>query len=877
MAITYVGGQVGGRAGATSTSNVTFALTGGSDTTPKVGDLVVIGCTVASQARTPACAISGYTSGTQQNANGTTYDTSLNKSWKFMGLTPDTTFTLPSTGNIADAQRYTVQVWRGVDPLNPFDVADVVATGTGTGRPNPGSITPTTSGAVVGIIGAGAAATGAAYTAPANYTTNFRTGTTADTNDAMIGSGYRAWTSGAEDPAGYTGGTTNAADSWAAFTYALRPEVSYLPTLISTETIALGTSATPGAQNLTVPSDAQLVVVHAANYASAGDSTLSLSSNFAGTFTVYNDGDTFGDSVYVAYALVSSTGAKTITPTWSNALTGGPLFFVSYIKDIDTAAYLRDAGVYSTGSSSATASDTLATRANDLLLVLDKDGASLPGAISGYSSQATQTNNAEYGRLQTCNAPGASATTITTVGTNYACLGAIALRGIEHSSSVDGTLSVTESGDTLSSDGTVTVSSSGDIAESADTLSASGTVSSGGAIGADLSVTESNDTASASATVALSATLAKTEAADTLSSTVTVPISATSSLTDSADTISSAASVIVSATVANTDSPDTIAASGAVTIGTTLAKTEAADTVSSAATVAITATLAVTETADSVSASASVPLSATFAISETGDSLASAATVAIAASLSVTESADTLAASGTIIDGVNASLSVTESADTLSASASVPLSASLSYTEASDSVSGSAAVTINATATLTEAGDSVSGVSIVSITATASIAESADSLSASGTVESGVIATLNASEASDTLAAVANAAISATLSATESGDTLAAQASVALSAALDAVDAGDTVVSSVGISVTCSASLSESGDTLTATATIVTPSALTLSEAAILAIAEAVWARQLPLSTSPPVSYGETGLSADDLDAISHAIWSRSL
>ena len=814
MAITYVGGQVGGRAGSTSTSNVTFALTGGSDTKPKVGDLVVIGCTVASQARTPACEISGYTAGTQQNANGTTYDTSLNKSWKFMGLTPDTTFTLPSTGNIADAQRYTVQVWRGVDPLNPFDVADVVATGTGTGRPNPGAITPTSSGAYVGIIGAGAAATGAAYTAPANYTTGFLTGSTADTNDAMIGSGYRSWTSGAEDPAQYTGGTTNAVDSWAAFTYALRPEVSYLPTLISTEVIALGTSASPGAQNVTVPAGTQLVVVHAANYASAGDSTLSLSSNFAGTFTTYSDGDTFGDSVYVSHALVSSTGAKTITPTWSNALTGGPLFFVSYIKDIDTAAYLRDAGVYSTGSSSATASDTLATRANDLLLVLDKDGASLPGAISGYSSQATQTNNAEYGRLQTCNAPGASATTITTVGTNYACLGAIALRGIEHSSSVDGTLSVTESGDTLSSDGTVTVSSSGDIAEAADTLSASGTVSSGGAIGADLSVTESNDTASASATVT------------------------------------------VLGTASNTDSPDTV---------------------SSAATVAIAATLTVTETSDTVSASASVPISSTYAVNESGDSLASAATVAIAASLSVTESADTLAASGTIIDVVNASLSVTESADTLSASASVPLSASLSYTEAADSVSGVSSVTINATATLTETGDSVSGVSIVSITATASIAESADSLSAGGTIESGLVATLNASEASDTLAAVANTVIAATLSATESGDELAAQASVALSAALDAVESGDTVVSSVGISVTCSASLSEDGDTLTATATIVTPSALTLSEAAILAIADAVWARQLPLSSAPSVSYGATGLSADDLDAISHAVWSMSL
>lgn len=55
------------------------------------------------------------------------------------------------------------------------------------------------------------------------------------------------------------------------------------------------------------------------------------------------------------------------------------------------------------------------------------------------------------------------------------------------------------------------------------------------------------------------------------------------------------------------------------------------------------------------------------------------------------------------------------------------------------------------------------------------------------------------------------------------------------------------------------------------------PLLLTLTEGAILAIAEAVWARVLPLSDAPLVSYGSTGLSSDDLDAISHAVWSRSL
>ena len=242
MAITYVGGQVAGRAGIASTASITFALTGGTHATPQAGDLVIITAVVGSQARNPAQAISGYTALGQLNPNTTTYDTSMNVSWKFMGKTPDTTFTLPSTGNIADAQRYTIQVFRDVDTTTPMDVTPVSATGTATGRPNPGSITPVTAGAWVVICGGGAAATGAAYVAPANFTTGFLTGFTADTNDAMVGSGYwSGWSSGAVDPAAYTGGTANAVDSWAAYTIALRPAAANgAPTVLPASTIDSG-------------------------------------------------------------------------------------------------------------------------------------------------------------------------------------------------------------------------------------------------------------------------------------------------------------------------------------------------------------------------------------------------------------------------------------------------------------------------------------------------------------------------------------------------------------------------------------------------------------------------------------------------------------
>ena len=231
MGISYVGGQVGGRAGSVSTTDITYALTGGIEAAPRRGDFIVITVVVASQARNPDCAITvpstygAWSQLTQLNEAGVTYDTSLRVSYKFQAEYLDTTFQLPSTGDVADAQSYTVQVWRGVSPAQAFDVAAASATGTATSRPNPASITPTTSGAYVLICGGGAATTGASYTAPANYATNFLTGTTADTNDAMVGSGYRSWTSGAEDPAVYTGGSNTANDSWCCYTLALRPEV----------------------------------------------------------------------------------------------------------------------------------------------------------------------------------------------------------------------------------------------------------------------------------------------------------------------------------------------------------------------------------------------------------------------------------------------------------------------------------------------------------------------------------------------------------------------------------------------------------------------------------------------------------------------------
>ena len=252
--ISYVGGQASGRAGSTSTTAVTFAFTGGSASVPAEGDLVVIALSTGSTVDRDL-AISGYTEITDTDIYAdNTYDTNLALFYKFMGATPDTTVTIPSTGSNADAQRWDIRCFRNVDATTPIDVSAVIATGINSRLANPGSITPTTPGAVVYVVGAGAGATGGTYT-DSNSLTDWRAGNSVDTQDAMMGAGYyTGWTSGAYDPAAFTGGGTDTTnDSWAAVCVALRPVTFANEVYITTSAnITAGGEATTA--RLTAPS-----------------------------------------------------------------------------------------------------------------------------------------------------------------------------------------------------------------------------------------------------------------------------------------------------------------------------------------------------------------------------------------------------------------------------------------------------------------------------------------------------------------------------------------------------------------------------------------------------------------------------------------------
>src|SRR3990167_8173568 len=286
MAIAYVGGRTAGFAGTTSAQTVSLgSLTGGDtgDFTPQAGDLVIVTYAVGStsnetlQINTPGGG-GAYTLIGAEMQQADTFDANQRTAYKFMGGTPDTQVVLTETnggsGSTSNAGRYTIDVFRGVDPTTPLDVAAVTAGGISSSNVDPGSITPITTGAWIYIAGMAASGTGSTMTA--SGLTDVKAGSTADTNDASILSGIKInWVSGAFDHGVFgsvPSGTT--ANSWTCISVALRPA-------------AENTLITPGIIALTLATFAAIVTVTANQLVTPTTETLAIST-FAPTVTASN-------------------------------------------------------------------------------------------------------------------------------------------------------------------------------------------------------------------------------------------------------------------------------------------------------------------------------------------------------------------------------------------------------------------------------------------------------------------------------------------------------------------------------------------------------------------------------------------------------------
>jgi hypothetical protein len=218
LTLGYVGGTTLGFAGTTSTTDVSLtSLTGGTDSAPLPGDLVVV--YYSAPGAPPITINSGFTNLTRAGDT-----TSLVVGYKFMGETPDTSVQVSQTFNTACAGTVVVHVFSGANTESPLDVAGTTSFSETTIIINPPAITPVTPGAWI-VAGGGSESDefGGSYSsAGLSY---FLSVGANDSIDSISGVGvYTSWTSGSYDPAAFTfSGADNTAYSYAAYTIAIRP------------------------------------------------------------------------------------------------------------------------------------------------------------------------------------------------------------------------------------------------------------------------------------------------------------------------------------------------------------------------------------------------------------------------------------------------------------------------------------------------------------------------------------------------------------------------------------------------------------------------------------------------------------------------------
>lgn len=270
MALQWVGGASGIGSGANYSVPLT-SLSGGIGSSPQEGDIVIV---VSGFAQTsddnPGPITSGYTEVADLYISDTA-DTNASVSYKIVGATPDTSVEVGGSGSGTYGSATVVHVWRGVDQSNPMDVPVITATGSNGANIDSPSITPVTDGAVVLTCGLSAHASGGSTkTVPSGYSNGVQAVSAATRNSlAVIAS--KLWASGSEDPGAWTGGTSQAFDSWAAVTLALRPattgatethaEVSQTledSTIASTATVEIAASVSQTLDDATVSSVADV-------------------------------------------------------------------------------------------------------------------------------------------------------------------------------------------------------------------------------------------------------------------------------------------------------------------------------------------------------------------------------------------------------------------------------------------------------------------------------------------------------------------------------------------------------------------------------------------------------------------------------------------
>jgi hypothetical protein len=217
----YVGGKTFARGGNTTTTNISLTdLTGGANTAPQTGDLVVIAVAMAA-GNVLSQAVTGYTEIASLYVDDN-IDTNLWVGYKVMGSTPDTTVTIPSSGSLDRAQTVAIHVWRNVEFADSTTLTRV-----NTAIPDPPSITVSEDRSVVLVVGAAAHQDGT-DTFSTSYASNFITVGFNAVGDSTIGMGsvFRTFGGVYNPPAFSFSGSDSTINSCAAVSIYLRQKTN---------------------------------------------------------------------------------------------------------------------------------------------------------------------------------------------------------------------------------------------------------------------------------------------------------------------------------------------------------------------------------------------------------------------------------------------------------------------------------------------------------------------------------------------------------------------------------------------------------------------------------------------------------------------------
>ena len=212
----------------------------------------------------------------------------------------------------------------------------------------------------------------------------------------------------------------------------------YRPSIIGTpQFFDLGQTATPGAQSVTVPTYAERVLMFFNQSDDAGtpDASLSsLTSNFAGTFTIDNAvSSSVAQAVAVATATVTVTGAgRTFTPvmTATNPVAGAGCWVV-FLQDVLAGSTIATNKAQATGAGATAGTASAAGVLNGLAIAadtrLDATGGNYPANQSGWTSLNTgQTTGAftywASSRIRQKAITATGTETATTQNTNGSCI-----------------------------------------------------------------------------------------------------------------------------------------------------------------------------------------------------------------------------------------------------------------------------------------------------------------------------------------------------------------------------------------------------------------------------------------------------------------------